>query len=218
MLDCTPPGREYAASVAVLVGTRAGFRQAPFDDCAAPGLAGTLARFGYRHVLVRNGSREGQWLSRGGRLPGLTIAASSIDDRVFAVDAPAADVYVSRVIGFHDREFDGAVTWRWMPRDAEWRVVNTGPTTTATLDLQAGAFEGARDLEIWIAGARAAAARVAGTAWYRLGPLRLPSGETPLMFRVPQGDVEAGAVLRNGDARRLAIRVYDWRWHAAQTP
>jgi hypothetical protein len=215
VLDCTTPGREYPMSVAVVVGAHAGFRQPPFDDCAAPDIAGTLARFGYTHLLIRNGSREGRWLSRGGRLSGLTPAAASIDDRVFVVDAPAASVYVSRTMGFHEREFDGAATWRWMPREAGWSVVNTGPAAAASLDVRAAAFEGARDLEIWIGGARAAVTRIDAPAWYRLGPIQLRPGETPLLLRVPQGDVEADAALHNRDARRLAIRFDEWRWTVA---
>lgn len=218
VLDCTPPGREYAASVSILLGARAGFRQPPFEDCVAPTIAGTLARLQYTHLLVRNGSREGQWLARGGTRPGLTQAASSSDDRVLAVTAPAADVYVSGASGFHDREFDAAATWRWMPREALWFVMNTGPAASVSLDLQAAAFEGPRDLEIWIGAARVSAVRIGTPGWYRLGPVTLPPGETTLVLRVPQGDVEAGAVLRNGDARRLAIRFDDWRWTVAPRP
>jgi len=218
VLDCTPPGRDYATSVAVLIGDRAGFRQPPFDDCAAPGLAGTLARLQYTHLLVRNGSREGRWLTHGGQLPGLTPVAASIDDRVFEVTAPASDVYVTAASGFHDREFDGAATWRWMAREAQWLVVNTGPSAPATLELRAAAFEGARDLELWMGASRVAVARIDGPGWYRLGPFRLPPGGTPLALRVPQGDVEADTILHNGDARRLAIRFDDWRWTVARQP
>jgi hypothetical protein len=212
VLDCTPPGREYGVSVAVLLGARAGFRQAPFDDCAAPQLGGMLARYRYTHLLIRNGSREGRWLSRGGQINGVKEAASSVDDRVLEVTAPAAEVFVSGATGFHEREFDGAATWRWIPREAWWRVTNIGAARAVRLDVRAASFEGPRDLEIWIAGTRAAAVRIDVPGWYRAGPFTLPPGESALTLRVPQGDVAATDVLRNGDARRLAIRFDEWRW------
>ena len=219
VLDCTSPGREYGPSVIAVVGAHVGFRQAPLDDCAAPGLAGILARYRYTHLLIRNGSREGRWLSRGGQLPGLTLAASSIDDRVLAVTVPPANTFVSEITGFHQREFDGVATWRWMPREAAWRVFYGGTTPgPATLEIRAAAFEGPRDLEIWIAGVRAAVARIEAPGPYRLGPVTLPPGETMITLRVPQGDVEAGAVLGNGDTRRLAIRFDSWRWDVAPQP
>jgi hypothetical protein len=217
VLDCTPPGREYAVSVSVLLGDRAAFRQPPFDDCAEPGLAGKLARLQFTHLLVRNGSREGRWLAGGGRLPGLSLAAASEVDRVFAVDTPAAVVYVSGAIGFHDREFAGPATWRWMPREAEWLVTNAAPARIrVSLELHAAAFEGARRLELWIDRARAADTRIEAAGWYRLPAIELPSGETRIMLRVPEGDVVAGAVLHNGDERRLALRIDDWRWNTTR--
>ena len=92
------------------------------------------------------------------------------------------------------------------------RVTNTGRPAAASLVVYGAALGGARDLELWIGPTRVATATIDRPAWYRFGPIHLPPGETPIALRVPRGDVEGDAVLRNGDTRRLAIRVDDWRW------
>jgi hypothetical protein len=213
LLDCTPPGREYGPSVTALLDGRVGFREPPFNDCGEPDIAGTLARLGYTHLLVRNGSREGRWMLRGGGQAGLQRVASSPEDQVFAVTAPPSGVYVSAEIGFHDREYDGTSTWRWMSRESTWLVINThAAAVTTALDVRATAFHGARHLEAWTPEGRAATIAIDAPDWYRLAPIELPPGETAVTFRVPEGDVRPADVLGNGDLRSVAIRLDDWRW------
>jgi hypothetical protein len=216
VLDCTPPGREYGVSIAVLLGERAGFREGVFEDCADPEISVKLASLHYTHVIIRTGSGEGRWLAAGGRRPGLDAGVAFTDQRVFAVTAAPAAIYTSGIIGFHAREFDGVRTWRWMPREAEWLVTNASASpVAAVLDVRAAAFEGPRRLEIWPGAERAAFVAIAGDGWYHLGPVVLPPGESRIALRVPEGDAMARAVLGNGDDRRLAIRFDDWRWRPA---
>lgn len=215
VLDCTPPGRSYGISIAVVVGPRVAFRQAPFDDCADPGLGPRLATFGFSHVLVRRGSREGKWLDAGGQLPGLVKTGEWIDELLFDVTASPGTVYMTASEGFHAREFVGAESWQWMPAEAAWRVMNRrGDAVDVRLRIQAEALAGPRTLEAWLGGERVAVTTIDRSGSYSLGPLRFPPGDSRLRFRVPEGDVEAGAVLGNFDPRRVAIRFDTWQWVA----
>lgn len=212
VLDCTAPGRVYGATMRTqLPGLR--FREPPFDDCASPDLAGTLAAHGVQYVVMRRALREARWLEAGGQLDGLVEVARETDALVLRVDAAPAAVFTSEILGQYAREFEGGESWRWMPAAAEWRVMNrTAGDVRVRLTIEAEAFGGARTLQITgpVGDTRQAAVHEAGV--HDVGPFTLPPGESRVAFSVPEGDVPAAVVAGSNDERRLAIRVGRWWW------
>lgn len=212
VLDCTAPGRVYGTTVRMqLPGMR--FREPPFEDCASPDLAGTLAAHGVRYVVMRRALREAQWLDAGGQIAGLVEVARERDALVFRVEARPAPVFTTEITGVYAREFERTSTWRWMPATAEWQVMNrTGGAAHVVLTLEAGVFGGTRTLRLMGPTGDTAEVQMPRAGTYDLGPLVLPPGESRVTFVVLEGDSPASGGTASSDDRRLAVRVGRWDW------
>ncbi len=203
LLDCTAPGRIYAASVRPVMGDRVRFREAPFDDCAAPELGGMLAAHGVRYVILRRSLREAQWLDHGGSLDGLERAAEFPEALVIVVTAPPASVYTTHAGALSVRQFDGPATWRLMPQTpTEWLVMNRHSSPVhAVLEVMASATADPRTLRVQL-GDQTVSARVGPHGTYELGPLMLPPGESRLTVLMDPDDARTDST----------IRLERWQW------
>lgn len=202
LFDCAAQGRVYGQTLRSQWPGLVRFREPPFEDCAAPDIAGTLAANGVTHMVLRRALREAAWLEAGGFLDGVTIVAHESDALVLRVDASPAGVYTTDVTGLHPREFLGRETWRWMPAETEWLVLNrTTADVRATFEITGSSVGGERTLRLTLPSGEAAETRVGAHGTYQLGPVTIPVGET----RVRLTAVE-------GDTRGLAVRLDRWRW------
>lgn len=213
IFDCAAPGRVYGQTVRAQFPGLVLFREPPFEDCAAPDIGGTLAAHGVSHVVFRRSLRETQWVESGGYLAGLVVVARESGALVLRVDAPPAGVYVTDVIGLHAREFLGRDTWRWMPAESAWLVLNrTAADVQATFDITASSFNGEKTLRLTLPSGEVAEARVGAHGEYQLGPVTVPVGETRMRLTSLEGDTPASSVTGSSDTRRLAVRLDQWRW------
>lgn len=213
IFDCAAPGRVYGQTVRAQFPGLVLFREPPFEDCAAPDIGGTLAAHGVSHVVFRRSLRETQWVESGGYLAGLAVVARESGALVLRVDAPPAGVYVTDVIGLHAREFLGRDTWRWMPAESAWLVLNrTAADVQATFDITASSFNGEKTLRLTLPSGEVAEARVGAHGEYQLGPVTVPVGETRMRLTSLEGDTPASSVTGSSDTRRLAVRLDQWRW------
>jgi len=213
IFDCAAPGWVYGQTVRAQFPSLVRFREPPFEDCVAPDIGGKLAAHGVSHIVVRRALREAVYLESGGFLDGVSILARESDALVLRVDAPPAGVYVTEVIGLHAREVLGRDTWRWMPSESEWVVLNrTTSDVRATFDVTASSFNGEKTLRLTLPSGETAEARVGAHGDYQLGPVTMPVGETRVRLTSIEGDTQAAAVTGSSDMRRLAVRLDQWRW------
>lgn len=213
IFDCTAPGRVYGQTVRAQFPSLVRFREPPFEDCVAPDIGATLAAHGVTHIVLRRALREAVYLESGGLLDGVSILARESDALVLRVDAPPAGVYVTEVLGLHGREFLGRDTWRWMPAESEWVVLNrTARDVRATFDITASSFHGEKTLRLTLPSGETAEARVGAHGEYQLGPVTIPVGETRVRLASVEGDTQPSTVTGAPDARRLAVRLDQWRW------
>lgn len=213
LFDCTAPGRVYGQTVRVQFPGLVRFREPPFEDCVTPDIGGILAAHGVSHVVLRRALRQAAWLEAGGALDGMSVAAWESDALVLRVDASPAGVYATDVIGLHPREFLGRDTWRWMPAESEWLVLNrTTDDVRATFDITASSFNGERTLRLTLPSGETAQTRVGAHGAYQLGPVTIPVGETRVRLTSLEGDAQASIVTGSSDTRRLAVRLDQWRW------
>lgn len=211
--DCAAPGRVYGQTVRAQFPSLVRFRETPFEDCVAPDIAGTLAAHGVTHMVIRRALREAVWLESGGFLDGMSVAERTADALVLRVDAPPAGVYVTDVLDLHGREFLGRDTWRWMPAESEWLVLNrTATDVRATFVFVGSSFNGARTLRLMMPSGETAEARISAHGTYQLGPVTMPVGETRVRLVSLEGDAEASSAAGSSDTRRLAVRFDQWRW------
>ena len=94
--------------------------------------------------------------------------------------------YVSALLGFYPREYEGEATWRWMGQTGALRVVATRESAGTVLELELKAFPRDRRVEWFLDGRRLGEVEVAAE-WRRyelpLGPLA--PGETHAHPRLP---------------------------------
>lgn len=213
VFDCAAPGRVYGQTVRAQFPGLVLFREPPFEDCAAPDIGGRLAAHGVSYAVFRPSLRETQWIDAGGALDGVSVVARESGALVLRVDAPPAGIYVTDVVGLHPREFLGRHTWRWMPAESEWLVVNrTAEDVRATFEVTASSFGEARTLRLTLPSGESSEARISDLGVYQLGPVTLPVGETRVRLTAREGDTPASIVPGSSDTRRLAVRLDQWRW------
>jgi hypothetical protein len=213
VLDCAP-FTPASASVSWLTAYRVSLLSAPFEDCTEPNLSQKLAAAGYTHLLVRRGTRDGQWFTRQPTPVGLRVQARFDDAEVFEVTAAPPPVYTEEMRAFSPREWEEGTTWRWMGHEASWRIVNgTGRPMVAAVDIEMQAFGGARRLELRLDGHEVQRLVIDGQRLrYRVGPLTLTPGDHDLVFHPTEPPTVADDLLRNGDRRPLSFAVGVWQW------
>src|SRR6185369_1971527 len=120
-------------------------------------------------------------------------------------------VYVSAMLGFQDREYEGKATWRWMGQTAALRIVATRESMGTVLELELKAFPRDRHVAVFLDGRRQGDLEVAGE-WRRYEvPLgRLAPGETTLTLACDGAAIAADEVLHNDDRRVLGLAVGSW--------
>ena len=212
VLDCVPPSRVSASLAFSLLGHEGSLLGAPpFDDCGEPHLADKLKARGYTHVVVRRDS-AGRWLA--GHLPseGLSRGAAFEDGWILEVKGERPRVYVSAMLGFYPREYQGDATWRWMGQTGALRVVATRESAGTVLQLELKAFPGDRRVEWFLNGRRLGELEVAAE-WrrYELHLGTVPPGETTITLACREPAIVAGDILHNDDPRALGLAVGSWR-------
>ena len=212
VLDCVPPWRGSDALALALLGHEGSLLGAPIDDCGEPRLGDKLQAMGYTHIVVRPDSTLGRWLGANPPPEGLARGPRFEDGWIEEVKAEAPRAYVSALLGFFPREYEGAATWRWMGQTGALRVVATRESMGTVLELELKAFPRHRRVEWFLDGRRMGDVEVA-PEWRRYGlPLGpLAPGETTLTLACPAPAVVADDVLRNGDRRPLGLAVGSWR-------
>lgn len=210
VLDCVPPSRVSDSLAVTLLGHEVSLLGAPaFDDCGEPRLGDRLKAMGYTHVVVRRDGTRGSLRE----LPdGLARGPEFEDAQILEVKAEQPAVYVSALLGFYPREYEGKATWRWMGQTGALRIAATRESAGTSLELQLKAFPGDRRVEWFLGGRRLGEVQVAGE-WRRyklpLGPLA--PGETTLTLACREPAIAANAVLSNDDPRALGLAVGSWR-------
>jgi hypothetical protein len=133
---------------------------------------------------------------------------------VFTVTAVSLPVYTVDMRGFFDREHNEEWTWRWMGPAGSWTIVNTsGQPVTAALDIEMGAFDVPRRLDLLLDRRLVQTLGVdPPRRTYRIGPLTLSPGKHELVLHPAAAATVADAVLHNGDGRPLTFAVGRWRW------
>jgi hypothetical protein len=185
------------------------------DDCGEPRLGGKLKAMGYTHVVVRGHTPTGMWLASNPEPEGLARGPEFEDSGILEVTAARPSVYVSALLGFYPREYEGKATWRWMGQAGALRIAATRASAGAVLELELKAFPSERRVEWLVNGRRVGElAAVAGWRTYELALGPLAPGETTLTLACPTQAVVANDVLDNGDARALALAVGSWRIEA----
>lgn len=213
VLDCTPLTQE-SASVQWLTHGRVSLRSAA-SDCTEPHFSQTAAASGYTHLLARNDSDAGRWF-RAHTLPeGLRGAGTFVDAQLFTITAATPPIYTAAMTGFFPREYDAAISWRWMGGDAAWTIVNTGgQPIVAALGLDMSAFHRPRDMELQLDGRAVQTLVVApDRRIYQIGPLTVAPGEHALVFHPAEAPDLAGDLIHNQDRRRLSFALGAWSWH-----
>jgi hypothetical protein len=213
VLDCVPPSRASDSLALSLLGHQVSLLGAPsLDDCGEPRLGYKLTAMGYTHVVVRRDSAIGRWLAANPAPEGLARGPEFEDARILEVKADPPRVYVSALLGFYPREYEGEATWRWMGRTGVLRVVATRESVETVLELELKAFPRERRVEWFLNGRRLGEVEVA-TDWRRyelhLGPLE--PGETTLTITCRGPAVVASDVLHNDDPRALGLALGSWR-------
>ena len=216
VLDCVPPSRVSDSLAVPLLGHEVSLLGAPtFDDCGEPRLGDKLKAMGYTHVVVRRDSTIGRWLAANPAPEGLARGPEFEDGWILEVKAERPRVYVSALLGFYPREYDGEATWRWMGQTGALRVVATRESVGTVLELELKAFPRDRRVEWFLDGRRLGEVEVAAE-WRRyelpLGPLA--PGETTLTLACRGPAIVANDVLHNDDPRALGLAVGSWRIEA----
>jgi len=215
VLDCTPFNQE-SESVEWLTGNRVMLLGGPIGDCTDPNLSQKLAANRYTHLLVRRDGASGRWFAQHAPPDGLRVAATFDDGQVFAVTAQIPAIYTATMTGFFAREHDAEWSWQWMGAAAAWIIVNTGGRpVTATLALEASAFNRIRHMEVRLDGRPVQTLVVEPSRRvYQIGPLNVPPGDHELVFHPVEAPTVAGSVIGNRDPRPLSFAVGTWKWTA----
>jgi hypothetical protein len=183
-----------------------------FDDCGEPRLGDKLSAMGYTHVVVRRDSTIGRWLAANPAPEGLVRGPEFEDGWILEVKAERPRVYVSALLGFYPREYEGEATWRWMERTGALRVAATRESVGTLLELELKAFPRDRHVEWFLNGRRLGEVEVTAE-WRRyeipLDPLARRENTLTLACRGPA--VVANEILGNGDPRALCLAVGSWR-------
>jgi len=213
VLDCVAPSRGSDSLARTLLGHEVSLLGAPtFDDCGEPRLGEKLMAMGYTHVVMRRDSAIGRWLLANPAPEGLARGREFEDAAILEVRAERPRVYVSALLGFYPREYEGKATWRWMGQTGGLRVVATRQSEATVLELELKAFPRETRVEWFLGGRRAGELEVAAD-WrpyeLALGPLAL--GETILTLACRGPAVVAQDVLHNGDPRALGLAVGSWK-------
>jgi hypothetical protein len=212
VLDCVPPSRGSDSLALSLLGHEASVLGAPIDDCGEPRLGDKLQAMDYTHIVVRPDSTLGRWLAAHPAPEGLARGPQFEDGRILEVKAERPRVYVSEMLGFYPREYEGASTWRWMGQTGALRVTTREPASIV-LELELKAFPRQRRVEWFLDGRRMGEVEVAAE-WRRyelpLGPLA--PGETTLTLASSGAAILANDVLHNEDPRALGLSVGKWRF------
>ena len=214
VLDCVPPSRVSDSLALSLLGHEASLLGSPiFDDCGEPRLADKLKAMGYTHVVVRQDSAIGRWLAANPPPDaGLARGPEFEDSSILEVKAAPPRAYVSALLGFYPREYEGEATWRWMGHTGALRVVATRESAGSVLELELKAFPRERRVE-WLLDGRRLGELDVTPAWRRyalpLGPL--PPGETTLTLACRGPALAAKDLLHNDDPRALGLAVGRWR-------
>jgi hypothetical protein len=213
VLDCAPLTPQ-SRSVEWLTGHRISLRGGWLDDCSEPNLIDKLSGAGYTHLLVRRNSIEGRQFASRPAPEGLQVAAAFADGEVFAVTARAPLVYTAQMTSFYSREYDESWTWRWMGREASWKIVNQSDRPiVAAVDVEMTAFQRARHLTLLLDGREAQTLLVderRGVS--RIGPLALTPGLHELAFQPADPPTVAADFMNNGDRRALSFGIGSWHW------
>jgi hypothetical protein len=216
VLDCVPPSRGSDSLAVPLLGHEVSLLgDRTVSDCGEPRLGEKLSAMGYTHVVVRRDTTMGRRLEASPAPEGLAGGLEFEDARILEVKAQPPPVYVSAILGFYPREYEGATTWRWMGQTGALRLVAAGPVETV-LELELKAFPRARRVEWLLDGRRLGDMEVAaewGRYTLRLGALG--PGPAVLTLACDGPAAVASDVLRNGDARLLALAVGSWRFDTA---
>jgi hypothetical protein len=212
VLDCVSAYRASDTQAVPLLGHEVSLLGGPtLDDCGEPRLGDKLKAMGYTHVVVRRDSTIGRWLADNPSPEGLARGREFEDAWVLEVKAERPPVYVSAMLGFYPREYEGAATWRWMGQTGLLRFV-AAAESEALLDLELKAFPRDRRVEWFLDGRRLGDVEVA-TEWRRyelpLGPLA--PGERTLTLACRGPAAVANDVLHNDDPRALGLAVRSWR-------
>jgi hypothetical protein len=142
------------------------------------------------------------------------VAAAFADGEFFAVTARAPLVYTAQMTSFYSREYDESWTWRWMGREASWKIVNQSDRPiVAAVDVEMTAFQRARHLTLLLDGREAQTLLVderRGVS--RIGPLALTPGLHELAFQPADPPTVAADFMNNGDRRALSFGIGSWHW------
>jgi hypothetical protein len=220
VLDCVPPSRVSDYLALSLLGHEGSLLGAPiFDDCGEPRLGDKLKATGYTHVVVRRDSAIGRWLAVNPAPEGLARGPEFDDGWILEVKAERPRVYVSALVGFYPREYEGQSTWRWMGQTGTLRVVATRESAGTVLVLELKAFPRERIVE-WFLDGRRLGEVVVAAGWRRyelpLGPIAPGESTITLASRGPA--IVADDVLRNGDSRALGLALASWSVDSPRSP
>jgi hypothetical protein len=213
VLDCVQGSQLLASVDHWLTAGRVSMPRGALADCAESGLSAKLAALDFTHLLVRRGSWESQWLSR--REPeGLALRERFDGADLYAITAQPAEVYTEAMTAFYPVERREDLTWRWMGKDAAWKIVNrSGRPILASVDLEVWAFAHARSLLVRLDRREVQSMQVElRRRSFRIGPLELAPGDHELAFLATDSPTVANDLLASGDVRALSFAFGAWQW------
>ena len=214
ILDCTP-STLADRTLPWLMHKNIALVEGPFEGCDEPEFAPKLAALGFTHVITR-ASQPAPW-KVDAPPPGLRLAETFPDARVYTVSAQPSPLVVLGIRGFWSWEQVAGDRWRWMGQEGSWTLFNTTPADVRmTLNAELESFGAPRHVLLDLDARPLMGVDVAVSRHeYALGPITVPPGQHVMRIRALEPAARPLEILGLQDRRAITISLRPWRWSSA---